>query len=167
MNSGELDGWITSRLSTRSATRFESEGARARGSISCATGRQPPRYWGCPSGDLLRRVRAVPVPRGSCLCPCRDVATRSPTRQRAIADQATRRAQTNARIAGAASARTDTFDPQGRLLLRATPRRTRPTGDERADTGRRWTSTSAASNTRSCICCISASTTSCCATRAW
>ena len=51
---------------------------------------------------------------------------------------------------------------------RATPRPARTTWSTRArNTGCRWTSTSAASSTRSCTCCISASTTSCCATGAW
>jgi leucyl-tRNA synthetase len=170
VNSGDFDGMEYDQVFEALATRFEAEGHGVR-RVNFRLrdwGVSRPALLGLPDpGHLLPDCDAVPVPEDQLpvILP-EDVAFSG----RAIADQGRPewRRTTCPQCGGPAERETDTFDTfmeSSWYYARYTSPVRHDMVDARANTGRRSTSTSAASNTRSCTCCISASITSSCATR--
>jgi leucyl-tRNA synthetase len=166
VNSGAFDGLDFRGAFDAIATQLEAQNAGQRRVNfrlrDWGVSRQ--RYWGCPIPIVsLQDLRGgVAVPRSNCRWCCRKTS-RFPAwcrRSRPIRSGARPPAPS---AAARPSARPIPSTPSWNRAgtTRATPRPARPTWSMHAPTtGCRSINTSAASSTRSCTCCISASTTS-------
>jgi leucyl-tRNA synthetase len=164
LNSGAYDGMTFEQSFKAIAERLEKckSGARKVNYRLRDWGVSRQRYWGCPIPIIHCPTAAVPVPDEHCrwCCPRTWRSRECYRRSRPIRSGARPPAR---RAASRPSARPTPSTPSWSRAgtTRATPRRVRPTWSTNArTTGCRSTSTSVASNTRSCTCCTSASSTS-------
>ncbi len=173
VNSGEYDGLDFQQALDALAARFEAEG-RGQRRVNFRLrdwGVSRQRYWGCPIPVIYcPKCGAVPVPEDQLPVVLPEDVAFSGVQSPIKADPAWRKCHLPGVRRRRPSARPTLSTPSWSRagITRATPvpARMRRSTSART-TGCRSTSTSAASNTRSCTCCISASITSCCATPAW